>query len=89
MNVCKHPVQDTGTHTRLQHGLELAGHADLLLLLADDPLDGWGQATGVTREDQGVAVVAAAIVLQGTAGIGDGVVVVVGVNDPVVVTFDR
>lgn len=72
--------------TGLQDGLELAGHADLLLLLADNALDGRGQATGVAGEDQGIAVLAGAIVLQGAAGIGDGIVVIVGVNDPVVIT---
>ena len=76
-----------GAGSRLQDWLELAGHADLLLLLADDALDGGGQAAGVPGEDQGVAVLAAAVVLQGAAGVGDGVVVIVSVNDPVVVTW--
>lgn len=76
-----------GIHTGLQHRLELSGHADFLLFLADHSLDGRGEATGVAGEDQGVAVVAASIVLQGAAGIGDGVVVIVGINDPVVVTW--
>lgn len=75
------------TLTRLEDRLELAGHADLLLLLADQTLDGGGQAAGVAGEDQGIAILAGAVVLQGAAGIGDGVVVIVGVNDPVVVTW--
>lgn len=75
---------------RLQDRLKLSGHADVLLFLTDNALDGGGQATGVPGEDKGVAVLAAAILLQGAAGVGDGVVVVVGVNHPVVVTwFDR
>lgn len=74
-------------HTGLQHRLELSGHADLLLFLADDSLDGGGEAAGVAWEDQGVAVVAASILLQGAAGVRDGVVVVVRVDDPVVVTW--
>ena len=74
------------THTRLQHGLKLSGHADLFLLGANAPLDGWWQATGVTGEYQGVSILTASIVLQGTASICDGIVVIVGVNHPVVVT---
>lgn len=73
-------------HTTLKHGLELSGHADFLLFLPDDSLDGWWKATGVAREDQRVAVLAASVLPQCATGIGDGVVVVVCVNDPVVVT---
>lgn len=71
----------------LQDGLELSRHADLILFLTDDALDGGGQAAGVPGEDEGVAVLAGAVLLQGAAGVGDGVVVVVGVNHPVVVTW--
>lgn len=71
----------------LQDGLKLPGHADVLLLLTDNALDGGRQASGIPGEDQGVAVLAASIVLQGAAGVGDGVVVVVGVDHPVVVTW--
>lgn len=71
----------------LQDGLELSRHADLVLLLTDDALDGGGQAAGVPGEDEGVAVLAGAVLLQGAAGVGDGVVVVVGVDHPVVVTW--
>lgn len=71
----------------LQHGLELSCHADFLLLLAHNALDGGRQATGVPGEDQGVAVLAAAVLLQRAAGVGDGVVVVVGVDHPVVVAW--
>ena len=84
-SLCQLHVMD-GEHTGLQHRLELSSHADLLLLLADEFLDGGREAAGVTREDQGVAVLAASIVLHAAAGVGDGVVVIVGVNDPVVVT---
>lgn len=66
--------------------MKLADHADFLLFLADDPLDGGGEAAGVAGEEQGVSVVAASIVLQGAASVGEGVVLVVCVNDPVVVT---
>ena len=71
----------------LQDGLELSGHADVLLLLTDDALDGWWQATGVPGEDEGIAVLAAAVLFQGAAGVGDGVVVIVGVDHPIVVTW--
>lgn len=71
----------------LQDGLKLPGHADVLLLLTDDALDGGRQAPGVPGEDQGIAVLAASVVLQGAAGVGDGVVVVVGVDHPVVVAW--
>lgn len=70
----------------MQDRLELSGHADVILLLADDALDGGRKATGVPGEDEGVAVLTAAVIFQGAAGVGDGVVVVVGVNHPVVVT---
>lgn len=73
--------------SRLQYRLKLSGHADVFLLLADDTLDGRRQATGVSGKHEGIAIVTAAIVFQGAAGIGDGVVVVVGVNHPVVVTW--
>lgn len=72
--------------TRLQHGLELTSHADLVLFLAHDALDRGGQATGVAWEYESVAVITCAVVLQGAASVGDSVVVVIGVNDPVVVT---
>lgn len=49
-------------------------------------LDGWGQAAGVTGEHQGIAVITGAIIFQCAACIGDGVVVIVCVDDPVVVT---
>lgn len=71
----------------LQDGLKLSGHADIILFLTDDALDGGRQAPGVPGEDKGVAVLAAAVVLQGAAGVGDGVVVIVGVNHPVVVAW--
>lgn len=74
-------------HTGLQYRLELSGHAYFLLFLAHDSLDGRREATGVAGEDQGIAVFAASILLQSAAGIGDGVVVIVCVNDPVVVTY--
>ena len=61
-------------------------HAELLLLLPHEPLDGRGHAAGVTGEDQGVAVITAPVLLQRAAGVGDGVVVVVRVDHPVVVT---
>ena len=74
-------------HTGLQHRLELSSHADFLLFLADDSLDGRWEATGVAGEDQGIAVLTASILLQGAASIGDGIVVIVCVNDPIVVTW--
>lgn len=77
------PAEDL---TGLQHRLELPRHADLLLLLSDQPLDRRGEAARVAGEDQRVAVLAAPVLPQDAAGVGDGVVVVVGVDDPVVVT---
>lgn len=73
--------------SRLQHGLELSRHAYVFLLLAHNTLDGGRQAAGVPGEDQGVAVLAAAVLLQCAAGVGDGVVVIVGVDHPVVVAW--
>lgn len=77
------PFDSAGS--RLQDRLELSSHADVVLLLADDTLDGGRKATGVPGKDKGVAVLTAAVFFQGTAGVGDGVVVVVCVNHPVVV----
>ena len=73
--------------SRLQDGLKLSSHADILLFLTHDTLDGRRQAPGVPGEDEGVAIFAAAILFQGAAGVGDGVVVVVGVDYPVVVAW--
>ena len=67
--------------------MKLSSHADFLLFLTDSALDGGGQAAGVPGEDKGIAVLAAAILLQGAAGVSDGVVVIVGVDHPVVVTW--
>lgn len=67
--------------------MELTRHADFLLFLAHDSLDRRWEAAGVAGEDQGVAVLATSVLLQAAAGVGDGVVIVVGVNDPVVVTW--
>lgn len=79
------PFDSAGS--RLQDRLELSSHADIVLLLADDTLDGGRKATGVPGKDKGVAVLTAAVFFQGTAGVGDGVVVVVCVNHPVVVAW--
>lgn len=73
--------------SRLQHRLELPGHADVILLLTDHALDGGREASGVPGEDEGITVLTAAILLLGAAGVGDGIVVIVGVNHPVVVTW--
>lgn len=83
MNACTYACL---LHTSLKHGLELSSHADFLLFLPDDSLDGWREAAGVAREDQCVAILTASVLSQCTTGIGDGVVVVVCVNYPVVVT---
>ncbi|KAG7223928.1 hypothetical protein INR49_015184 [Caranx melampygus] len=72
--ICDKVIFDASS--RLQDRLELSGHADILLFLTHDALNGGGQATGVPGEDEGIAVFAAAIFFQGAAGIGDGVVVV-------------
>lgn len=70
----------------MQDGFELSRQADFLLFLPHNALDGWGQAAGVTGEHNGVAVITGAVVFQCAACVGDGVVVIVGVDDPVVVT---
>lgn len=83
-----HPISPpSSAGSGLQDGLKLSGHADILLLLTDGALDGGRQAPGVPGEDESVAVLAAAVVLQGAAGVGDGVVFVVGVDHPVVVAW--
>lgn len=69
----------------MQHGFELPRHADFLLFLAHNALNGRGQATGVTGKHQGIAVITGAIISQCAACIGDSVVVIIRVDDPVVV----
>lgn len=80
-------LSDCLASSRLQHRLELAVHANLLLFLTDDALDGGRQASGAPGKDKSVAVLAAAVLFQSAAGVGDGIVVIVGVNHPVVVTW--
>lgn len=67
--------------------MKLPCHADIVLFLTNDALDGRRQAAWVPGENKGVAILATAIILQSAAGIGDGIVVIVGVNHPVVVTW--
>ena len=62
-----------------------AQEAEVLFLLGDDLLVLGPQSGGVAREDEGVPVQAGAVIVQLPAGVVDGVVVVVGVNHPVVV----
>lgn len=71
----------------MQDRLKLSGHADFILFLTDHALEGGRQATRVPGENKGVAVLAAAIILQSAAGVGDGIVVIVSVDHPVVVTW--
>lgn len=71
----------------MQHRLKLSRHADLILFLTDHALDGGRQATWVPGENKGIAVLATAIIFEGAAGVGDGIVVIVGVDHPVVVAW--
>lgn len=80
-------LSSSSAGSRLQDRLKLSSHADFILFLTDHALDGRGQATWVPGEYKGVAILAAAIVLQSAAGVGDGIVVIVGVDHPVVVTL--
>lgn len=63
--------------------------AQLRLLLLDDALVLGPQAGQVAREYEGVAVQTRAIVVDVSAGVVDGVVVIVGVDHPVVVICGR
>lgn len=62
-----------------------AQQAQVLLFLLDDALVLGPQAGGVAGEDEGVAVEAGAVSVDLSAGVVDGVVIVVGVDHPVVV----
>lgn len=63
--------------------------AEFRLLLLDDALVLGPQARWVAREDEGVAVQTRAVVVHMSAGVVDGVVVIVGVDHPVVVVCER
>lgn len=64
-----------------------AQQADVLFLLGDDALVLRPQALFAAGEDEGVAVYASAVVSHLSAGVVDGVVVIVGVNHPMVVIW--
>lgn len=63
--------------------------ADLHLLLLDDGQILGPQAGQVAREYKGVAVQTRAVVVHMSAGVVDGVVVIVGGDHPVVVVCER
>lgn len=63
--------------------------AEAYLLLLDDALILSPQAGQVAREYKGVAVQTRAVVTHVSAGVVDGVVVIVGVDHPVVVVCER
>lgn len=65
-----------------------AQQAELPLLLDHDVLVLCPQAVKVTGEDERVAVQTRAVKVELPAGIVDGVVVVVGVDHPVVVVWE-
>lgn len=65
----------------------LAQQAQFRLLLGDLGLVLRPQTRDVSREDEGVAVQAAAVLVEQSARVMDGVVVVVCVDDPVVVIW--
>ena len=62
--------------------------AELRLLLDDDFDVLRPQAGGMAREHEGVAVQAGAVAVHHSAGVVDGVVVVVGGDHPVVVIWE-
>lgn len=63
--------------------------AEVQLLLLDDGQILGPQARQVAREYKGVAVQTRAVVVHQSAGVVDGVVVIVGVDHPVVVVCER
>lgn len=62
--------------------------AELRLLVLDNALVFRPQAGQVAREYEGVAVQTRAVVVHLSAGVVDGVVVIVGVDHPVVVVCE-
>lgn len=62
-----------------------AQEADLLFLLRHNLLVFSPEAIRVSGEYEGITIQAGSILIHLSAGVVDGVVVVVGVNDPVVV----
>lgn len=75
------------TPTSVSNASVFAEEADLLFLVCDNLLVFGPQAGGVTGEDEGVSVQAGAVQVNLSAGVVDGVVVIVGVNDPVVIVY--
>jgi len=63
----------------------LSQETDLLLLLRDDGLVLRAQTGGVAREDERVTVQTGAVRVTHSARVVDGVVVIVGIDHPVVV----
>lgn len=74
---------DDATLTVVLHASVLVGQADVRLLLAHHRHVLVPQAGGVAGEDEGVAVGACAVLGHQPARVVHGVVVVVGVDDPV------
>lgn len=74
---------DDATLTVVLHASVLVGQADVRLLLAHHRHVLLPQAAGVAGEDEGVAVGACAVLGHLPARVVHGVVVVVGVDDPV------
>lgn len=66
-----------------------AQKAEVQLLLVDDALVLRPQTGRVTGEYEGVAVQAGAVLVYQSAGVVDGVVIVVGVDDPVLIIWER
>ncbi len=62
-----------------------AQEADLLLLLGHILLVFRSQAVRMSGEDEGVTVQAGSILIKHSAGVVDGVVLIISVNDPVVI----
>lgn len=66
-----------------------AQQAEVRLLLDDFALVLRPQADGMTGEYEGVAVQAGAVRVYLSAGVVDGVVLIVGVNHPMVIVCER
>merc|ERR1719357_1867661 len=73
------------TETGVCDASVLSQEADLLFLLRDDGLVLGAETGGVAREDEGVSVQTGPVCVTHSARVVDGVVVIVGVDHPVVV----
>lgn len=66
-----------------------AQEADLLFLLGHIPLVFRPEAVTISGEDEGITIQAGSIRINLSAGVVDGVVIIVSVDDPVVIICQR